>query len=827
MLRMRAGSFLGTFVMLAVTATIVAAAGQIMSTALGAPGAGRFAAADAVVRANPTVRLGTDDDADTVGVRRSALLPPAALARVAAVPGVRSAVGDVAFPLAVIGRDGAPLSSRGGVAVHAHGWSSAALTPYRLVHGRPPALAGDVVLDAGLARAGHFHVGDRVRVVAPTGAATFRLTGVAVASRTQQGRQSSVFVTQANAQKLSGLGAGWNAIALRARPGTDLSRLRDRVRDAVGGAPQVVDNRHAASADAGDPRAFDRVELVAVIASGGGITVALAIFVIAGTIGYAVQRRRREIALLRAVGATPGQVRRLVLRETALIGLLAGAAGCALATALFEPLAHALTSVGIAPDGFAITPDWIPYGIAVATGGVVALLATVVAARRALRVRPAEALAEAAAPPRRMGILRALLGLVALAGGVAIVIALASHTLDFATLAAFLFMIAVALLGPVVVGWPAALAGRALLPGGGAGFLASSALGTGRFRSGAVGAAIALVVALAGTQVVGIATGRHATERATAERVHADHVLVARAGDGLPPSVARDAARLPGVRAAGVVSTEVYLLDHGVTNGGESWKAAGLDPAAIRGLLDLDLRAGSLDAVRGEGIAVSDTVGTRLGRVLHAQLADGTPADLRVVAVYRSANGLGDVVLPRTLALAHATAALDSAVFVGGGRGLDALAHAVPTAVVQTRAGYLRGVKTHTEDNARAQWVVDALMILIAVMAAFNTGAMAAAERRRELVLARLSGATRRQVVGALTLESVVTTLVGTAVGAGIALISFAGLGSDPHGGPLVVPWRDAALVLAGGAALGLLGTLVPAALAGRAGLTALAGLRE
>jgi putative ABC transport system permease protein len=122
MLRMRAGSFLGTFVMLAVTATIVAAAGQIMSTALGAPGAGRFAAADAVVRANPTVRLGTDDDADTVGVRRSALLPPAALARVAAVPGVRSAVGDVAFPLAVIGRDGAPLSSRGGVAVHAHGW---------------------------------------------------------------------------------------------------------------------------------------------------------------------------------------------------------------------------------------------------------------------------------------------------------------------------------------------------------------------------------------------------------------------------------------------------------------------------------------------------------------------------------------------------------------------------------------------------------------------------------------------------------------------------------------------------------------------------------
>jgi putative ABC transport system permease protein len=392
------------------------------------------------------------------------------------------------------------------------------------------------------------------------------------------------------------------------------------------------------------------------------------------------------------------------------------------------------------------------------------------------------------------------------------------------------------LLGPVVIGWPTALVGRSLLPGGGTGFLAGSALGTGRFRAGAVGAAIALVVALAGTQVVGIATGARAIERASARRVHSDHVLVARGGDGLPPSVARDAARLPGARAAGVVSTEVYLLDHGLTNDGDSWTAAGLAPAATRGLLDLDVRAGSLAAVSGNGIAVSDTLaddGARLGRVVHARLADATPVDLRVVAVYHSAGGLGDVVLPRRLALAHATAALDSAVFVRGGneprvaRRLDALTRAVPTAVVQTRADYLGSVKLHNEDNARAQRVVDALMILIVVMAAFNTGAMAAAERRRELVLARLSGATRLQIVGALTLESVVTTLVGILVGAGVTLISFAGLGSDPHAGPLVVPWGEAALVLAGGAALGLLGTLVPAALAGRARLTALAGLRE
>jgi putative ABC transport system permease protein len=836
-LRSRAGSFIGTFVMIALTVTIAAAAAQIMATALGAPGAGRFAATDAVVRADPTVALGQGDNVDKIDVRRSELLPASALRRVAAIPGVRSAVGDVAFPLTVIGRDGEPLPTRGDASAHGHGWRSAALTPYRLGRGGAPTAPGDIVLDADLVRAGGFRVGDRVRVVSPSAADTFRLAGVAAASRAQQERQSSVFVTDSRAQELSGLGAGFNAIAVRAERGVDGAQLRNRIGDAIGGEPEVLDHRHAATADAGDPRAFDRVELVAVLAAGGGITLAITIFVVAGTIAFTVERRRRELALLRAVGATPGQVRRLLGAETALVGLLAGAAGSLAATALFEPFSDALVSVGLAPDGFAVSPHWIPYAIATAVGVVVALLATLLAGRRALAVSPGEALVESALPPRRMGVVRTLLGLVALGGGVTLVIVLSFDALSFASLAAFLFMIAVALLGPFVIGWPAAFAGRTLRAGGGAGFLAGSALATGRFRIGAVGAAIALVVALAGTQVVALATAQRATERATSERVQAERVLVPRAGDGLPPSVAEAAAALPGTTAAGVVSTDVFLLDRELTHQGESWDAAGLDPAAARGTLDLDVRAGSLGAVRGNRIAVSETLaddgGVGLGRVLRARMADATPARLTVAAIYRRANGLGDIVLPRELALAHATAALDSAVFVTGGRdpqvarGLDAITRAVPTAGIRSRDAYLQDVEAQGQETARAQWVVVALMIVISIMAAFNTGLMAAAERRRELVLARLGGATRAQVARALTLESLVTTLTGIGVGAAVVLASLAGAGSDPDGGPLVIPWDQAGLVIAGAGALGLIGTLVPAVLVGRARLTALAGLRE
>jgi putative ABC transport system permease protein len=222
-----------------------------------------------------------------------------------------------------------------------------------------------------------------------------------------------------------------------------------------------------------------------------------------------------------------------------------------------------------------------------------------------------------------------------------------------------------------------------------------------------------------------------------------------------------------------------------------------------------------------------------LGRVLRARMADATSATLRVVAIYRRANGIGDLVLPRATALAHAVAPLDSAVFVAGGsnprvaRGLDAIVRDVPTAAVLSRAQYLDNIRARAQDNAAAQWILVALMIAISVMAAFNTGAMAAAERRHELVLARLAGATRRQVIGSLTLEAIATTLAGIAVGTAVALASLVQVADDPSGGPLVVPWGQAGLALAGAAAVGLIGTLIPAALVGRARLTALAALRE
>src|SRR6185312_12949412 len=143
------------------------------------------------------------------------------------------------------------------------------------------------------------------------------------------------------------------------------------------------------------------------------------------------------------------------------------------------------------------------------------------AAHRSLRVRPGEALVASALPQRRLGILRLLLGLIAVGGGVAIVITLKSQAIAFASLAVCCFVVAVALLAPLVIGWPAAIVGRVLRGGGGTGFLAGASLPARRFRVGAIGAAVALVVAVPGTQGVGLATTQRATQHAAAARVRA------------------------------------------------------------------------------------------------------------------------------------------------------------------------------------------------------------------------------------------------------------------------------------------------------------------
>src|SRR5579862_537533 len=344
--RGRLGAFTGALVALFAAAVLSMAWGMQLESILRthAP-VERYAAATAVVTGQQTV--GGDNN---VLLGERARVSSALAARLAAVPGVRAAIGDVSVPGQLDGRT-----------VVAHSWSSAALTPYVLTAGRPPAGPGEVVTGYPAA------LGARLPLEAAGPARTVTVVGVA-RPRHPVSLQAAVFLTDAEATHLAGHPGRVDAIGVLAGPGFDVSRLR-----AAAGGAQVLTGGARGTAEYPELER-SRAVLIPVTAAFGGLAMFIAIFVVAGTLGLSIQQREREIALLRAVAATPGQIRRMIAWEAAIVALAGSGAGIWPGIVLGRAIAHGLMSHGITPPNDVLSYDWLPAAAALGGGVATALL---------------------------------------------------------------------------------------------------------------------------------------------------------------------------------------------------------------------------------------------------------------------------------------------------------------------------------------------------------------------------------------------------------------------------------------------------------------------
>src|SRR3954452_19253232 len=265
-LRARRGTLAGAFVAIWLAVTLACATGLLMAGALGAPGAGRLSAADAVVRADPTVTIGRGEDAEALDVVPAPRLPVAMVERAAAVPGVARAIGDVAFAAGAWDTGGRQLHAAHADRLVGHGWDSAALTPFRLAAGRAPAGPRDVVVDARLGT----RVRAVLRIVTPSGGAAYRVPRLARAPGAGDASQAAVFFTPAAAAKLSGAAGRVNAVGVVAERGTPSAALRHRLCVGRGSAVDRLDRAQPADADGADPTAADRAGLIAIFRALGG-----------------------------------------------------------------------------------------------------------------------------------------------------------------------------------------------------------------------------------------------------------------------------------------------------------------------------------------------------------------------------------------------------------------------------------------------------------------------------------------------------------------------------------------------------------------------------
>ena len=713
---------------------------------------------------------------------------------------MQRAVGDVSFAAGVWDAGGRRLAAE---RLRGHGWQSAALTPYRLTAGRAPSRPRDVVADTRLG----VRVGDTVRVVAPGGDASYRVSGVAVGSADEV----ALFFAPAVAGTLSGT-PGVDAIGI---VGASPGELRERLGEGV----EVLDAEHASAADAGDPTTADREALVAIFGTMAGIAGTVALFVVAGTFALAIAQRRRETAVLRALGATPRQVRRLIAGEALIVSLAATALGVMAGRPLALAIVDLLVDRGVAPEGFALGSSLIPLAAAVGAGIGIAQLAVVAAARRAGRVRPAEALREVAIEHGRPGVFQLLSGVLCLGGGIAMAMIFTGEAaLAFSILGGILLASGTAMLGRWLLGLPAAALSLPLRLLGAPGLLASTGLAANRWRTAALATPVVLIAMLVGTQGVLQASSQEDTERVTEARVTADQVVVGADGAPLPAGTAGALARLPGVHAAaGMVPTELFLLDDGL-GWDTPWTAAGL-PKDSDKTLDLDVTAGSLADVDGRAVAISSVVaaegGLRVGDSLRARMADTRAQTLRVAAVYDRAAGLGHVVLDHELARRHAATGVDEAIFVAGGsRSVAAYAEAHPGVDALTRDEYLDTLHAANNDQSWGIWMIVGLSVAFAALALLNTAAMATGERRGELATLRLLGGTSWQATRMIVLELAPVMLVALVAGAAIAAVSIVGVPDGVRGIPLVVPAAITGGLLAGTVLLGLAAGAVSARIA-------------
>ncbi|MEU3980537.1 FtsX-like permease family protein [Streptomyces sp. NPDC026672] len=809
--RFKPASFVGTFVALMMAALIVSACGILLETGVRASAPPqRYAEAPVVVAADQYARLVTgsgDSRSESATLLPGTARVDTALADEAArVPGVAAAVPDVTFPARL-----------GDGTLTGHGWGSHAFTGAVLTSGAAPR-TGEVVLDADAARAAKAGVGDTVALETATGRVGFRVSGVAKAGPGDVAEGATGWFADTRAPALAGHPGKADAIAVLAKDGADADALATGVRKALAGSAAEVHTGDGRGAVEDRGVGYAKELLTGLGGSFGGIAAVVAVFTASGTVALSVAQRAREFALLRAVGATPRQVRRAVATEALLVAPLAGPVGCLPGIGLAHWWFGQLKDRGAVPEAVDLRVTFVPLVVAVGTGLLTALAAGWAAGRRPSKIKPGQALTEASVERLRPGVVRTVLGLTAVVGGGFLTVLAARSAGDDAANAALgvvmLFMLAVALLGPLLAWLCAALFGLPLSAGGASASLAAANSRTNARRLASAITPIVLAMAFSSTLVFMHTSESHVAARQLRAGVVADHVVTDPAG--LPAGTVDRAARLPGVDAAvGLLDTQVLVP---VGSGGDRWlqgsAAQGISGsgAQLTKVQDLDVRSGSLDRVGRGRIAIDRTLAmaarAEVGDRLTIYLPDGTRVGPEVVAVYGRGLGLAAVTMDRASLAAHVTSGFDTTLLVRGG---DSKSLAALGGEVTDASGYAVEQDVDHELNAWANYTMAGVLGGFAAVAAVNTLVMTVLDRRRELGMLRLVGSTRRQVMRMLRWESLLVSVAGVVLGTAIAVVTLVPMmrgltGESPYVPPLVYGAFAATAV-----GLGLLAVSLPA----------------
>lgn len=776
--------------------------------------AGRLAGAEVVVSTEQSFRSGPDLP---IALPERGTVPAKLVDELAQLPGVTAAVGDISFPAALVDADGRVVPTQD-PRTAGHGWSSTKLFVDAKVDGSAPAATGEVALDNATAAAAGVRVGDRVEVVAAgRAAASYRVTALVDAP------DAGILFADPTAVRLSGRADGERAgtvdlVALRTEPGTEASvaaaareKIKDTGKKTAGSTSTDAGTDAAADADTeaaadlivstgserGDiasPGAGAARSLLILLASSlGGIIMLIIGFVMASALAVSIGGQRRDLALMRAVGATPKQIRRLAAGQASIIAAVAVVPGVGLGYLLAGQFRRMLVDRGVIPETLPLTFSPLPALATILLLGLAVQVSARSAAWRTSRMPATEAVAESRSEPRTPSKMRARFGLLLIVAATTLsVVPLLSRTVLGATatsMAGIIGAIGLALSGPALVRGIGDAAGRRLRPGVSAPtWLAVSNIRGYALRLSGVVSALAMAVVFVLTYTLAQTTVMSATAQDTRTGTIAQQRLTAPGLGGLPAGTLAAVTRTSGVEAAAPVSDTTVIREYKQFGDPvvESGSAMILTPAAS-GVLDLDVRDGSLAGLTGDTVAVSTEVarspGSGLGSRITLVLGDGTRVSPKVVAVYDRALGFGPLALSHDLAAGHTTAGLDQSVLVRTD-GTDAAQRAL-TALAAARPGLAleptdTGSGGSLSDAPPEVWINLALIVVLLgylLLSIANKLVATTAQRQGEIATLRLNGTTPRQILAMMRREAAVIGAAALTTGLLLSAIPLALLG--------------------------------------------------
>jgi putative ABC transport system permease protein len=733
-----------------------------------------YAQTDAVIAGKQIVK-GSQSGAATV--------PESLLAKVRALPEVRAAGGTIA-PIAsneakIFGRDGKAVGS-GGAPQFGLGNdpSLPQFSPLKLKTGRWPAGPGQVALDAGTAAGQNFKPGDTVTVATLGAKHRYEVTGIATFGGVDSLGGATIAIWDLpTAQKLLDKEGQFDSISIAAKHGTSSAELVRAVQPLVPASLEVKSSEQQAAADAKDTNVI--VNAIRYFLLGfGGIALFVGAFVIFNTLSITVAQRTREFATLRTLGASRKQVMRSVVIEGVVIGLLASVIG------LFAGfgLAKLLTAIGgdLPEAGMVFALRTVLVSLALGT--VITVLASVVPARRATRVPPIAAVREGSTlPPSRFAAHSLKTALALIAASVA-AICVGIFASGIATLAVVLLLVlgilclfvGVAFAAPHMVepltrlvGWPARRSG------GVAGELANANSVRNPSRTASTAAALMIGLTLV-TVVAVLGKGMRSTvESAVTDQVQAPYILNGTDGEPFDAAEGDALARVHGVNTASHVRVDKALV------AGEEKDVTGVDPATIARFYKFNWTDGSDDAVARLGTdgalvtqTYADDQNLAVGDPLSIQTASGDKLKVVVRGIYDPPaieQMLGPISITKQAFDAAFPQPKNRFTFLEAGPGANA---ALTTAAadftdadVHTGAAFASDYTKGFASFLNFLYVLLAFSVVVSLFGMVNTLVLSVFERTRELGMLRTIGMTRRQARRMVRHESVITALIGAALG--------------------------------------------------------------